>query len=113
MEDLIILPMKTFGAAEVDRLAGILKNANANHRLTSISASGHAVPPESLRRLGEALATATTTAATTTTISGGCIKQLAIGDQKMGDAGVVALCEPLEVANGGTIEVLDLAWKGM
>ena len=67
-----------------------------------LAASGHSVPPVALGRLGAVIA------------SGKCnLVGLAIGDQKMGDAGVAALCASLESVNGGKLAVLDLAWKDM
>lgn len=84
LESMVILPMKTFGAAEVERLAQILASG-ANTNLRQISASGHRVPPRALAMLGKALATS----------GGQNVKELSVSDESMGDEGVVAFCEPL------------------
>lgn len=99
LKELVVLPMKTFGGSEVERLASILESGKNTH-LTLLAASGHSVSPVALGRLGAVIA------------SGKCnLVGLAIGDQKMGDAGVAALCASLESVNGGKLAVLDLAWK--
>lgn len=96
LTELVILPSKTFGGPEVERLASALKH---NTHLTSIQASGHGVPPPSLRILGKALATCQT------------LKRIAIGDKNMGDAGVVALLH--ETGCCTYLERLDLAYKNI
>jgi hypothetical protein len=60
------------------------------------------VPPFALGKLGTAIASGKSN-----------LTRLSIGDQTMGDEGVMALCAPMECVNGGNIEVLDLAWKNM
>ena len=108
MVELIILSMKTFGATEVDRLATALASG-VNTHLETISASGHKIPPESLQRLGAALATGKSN-----------VKNLAIGDSTMGDDGVCALCEGLVSSSKSEaseqqqqLQSLDLSYKGM
>ena len=73
-----------------------------NTHLTSISASGHAVPPSALGKLAKGLGNSQQN-----------VKEIAIGDNKLGDEGVVAFCGPLEETNGGKVQVLDLSFKGM
>ena len=98
--------MKTFGEAEVQRLADILSTGQNTH-LKSISASGHALSSSSLEILGKALASP----------SASKIQCLAIGDESMGDEGVAAFCMPLCVPNtqlsGGSIESIDLSFKSI
>eukprot|EP01083_Nonionella_stella_P220282 788311_1 len=53
--ELVILPMKKFGAIEVERLADIISSGK-NNVLKSISASGHSVPSDALAKLGASLA---------------------------------------------------------
>jgi len=92
LKELIILPTKTFGGAELERLASALSQ---NTNLISISASGHFLPLSSLRTLSQVLK------------HDAHIKQLAIGDNNLGDEGVAAL--------GGfhDLEKLDLAYKNL
>jgi len=92
LKELIILPAKTFGGTEVERLASALSQ---NTNLISISASGHSLSLSSLRTLAQALKRET------------ILKQLAIGDKNLGDEGVAAL--------GGfhELEKLDLAYKNL
>ena len=95
LTELVILPSKTFGGPEVERLAAAL---GRNTHLTTLSASGHAVPPASLKILSKALATTN------------FLKKIAVGDKNMGDEGVVALVGE----NGfGSLEVVDLAYKNI
>ncbi len=98
--------MKTFGEAEVQRLADILSTGQNTH-LKSISASGHALSSSSLEILGKALSSP----------SASKIQCLAIGDESMGDEGVAAFCMPLCVLNtqlsGGSIESIDLSFKSI
>lgn len=106
LESLVILPMKTFGAPQVERLAEILSNDN-NTVLTSISASGHAVPPTALAKLGQALGKSKN------------IRHISIGDETMGDEGVQAFCSGLLTAaaagGGGTLslEHVDFGFKNI
>ncbi|CAJ1959874.1 unnamed protein product [Cylindrotheca closterium] len=100
LTSVVILPMKTFGATEVTTLAQILESG-LNTNLKSISASGHKVPPEALETLGKALATT----------GGQYVKQLSIGDESMGDEGVVALLQPLlETCH---LEHVDFGFKSL
>eukprot|EP00551_Chaetoceros_affinis_P013016 CAMPEP_0203686862 /NCGR_PEP_ID=MMETSP0090-20130426/49280_1 /ASSEMBLY_ACC=CAM_ASM_001088 /TAXON_ID=426623 /ORGANISM="Chaetoceros affinis, Strain CCMP159" /LENGTH=475 /DNA_ID=CAMNT_0050556105 /DNA_START=2453 /DNA_END=3880 /DNA_ORIENTATION=+ len=102
LTDLVILPMKTFGGEEVKRLAEILKSGK-NKTLKSISASGHAVPQDALELLGSAIASQ----------NGNKIGSIAIGDEQMGDIGVVSFCKGLGDSNGGPLESADFAFKGI
>ncbi len=111
LQELVILPMKTFGAVEVERLADIICSGK-NHTLKSISASGHSIPAPALKKLGGALAQQTySTEDDTRTCSNLCA--IAIGDEHMGDEGVEALCMPLEAVKGGTLEKIDLGFKNV
>jgi len=103
--ELVILPMKIFGASDIDRLASALASKQ-NTRLKCIIASGHALSPSSLSKLGSAIASQCTTT------SGG-ITAIAIGDCSMGDEGVVSFCSPLINVNGGSLETVDLSYKGI
>ena len=91
------------------RLPAILLANGSNTKLKSISASGHKVPSESLKRFGSALSEQSKKLSDN---SEG-ITHIAIGSKDMGDAGVIALCEGLEESNGGLIQHLDLGWKDM
>mmetsp|Transcript_17281 Transcript_17281/g.35463 ORF Transcript_17281/g.35463 Transcript_17281/m.35463 type:complete len:486 (-) Transcript_17281:170-1627(-) len=104
--DLVILPTKTFGRNEVERLASAL-SSGANTHLKSISASGHSVPPIALSSLGSAIA-----AAFDKNKDAGIIS-LAIGDESMGDDGVIAICTSLEPFNGGSLQILEFGMKNM
>ena len=103
LEDLVILPTKTFGEAEVARLCAVLERCdNANTYFKSLRASGHSVPASSLRRMGTAIATTKATS----------FCSVAIGDRNMGDEGVSAFCEGLS-AGDHSLESIDLSFKGM
>jgi Ran GTPase-activating protein (RanGAP) involved in mRNA processing and transport len=95
LTELVILPSKSFGAVEVERLAAALGD---NTNLTTISASGHAIPPAALGILGMALVKSKT------------LKRIAIGDKNMGDEGVAALFED---KGCGALEAIDLAYKNI
>jgi Leucine-rich repeat (LRR) protein len=99
--DLVILPMKAFGATEATRLSDIL-SSGCNTHLKSLTASGHALPPDALEALGRALANCN-------------VSSLAVGDQTMGDVGVAALCKGLAVGITGDsrLYALDLSMKGI
>ena len=71
-----------------------------NTTLTTLSASGHAVPASALSELGAALKTKSSK-----------LIRISIGDSKMGDGGVVSLCEAL--VDGGLLEYVDFSWKGL
>lgn len=98
LTELVILPAKTFGATEVERLAAAIGTGNNTH-LKSLSASGHAIPPNSLARLGTAIA-----------LKKSCLVRISIGHRNMGDEGVVALCSGL---NDSFLEEVDLVWKDL
>jgi len=80
----------------------MLPESGMNTNLAGLAASGHSVPPAALGKLGAAIASGKSN-----------LTSLSIGDQTMGDEGVVALCSPIECVNGGNLEILDLAWKNM
>lgn len=87
--------------------------SGANTHLQSISASGHNLPPESLKQLALALSTQAKMS-----LQGGkdkiCgITSIAIGSNDMCDKGVIALCEGLEESNGGLLQVIDFGWKNL
>ena len=71
--------------------------------MKSISASGHAVPSDSLEILSSAIASQNENG----------ITSIAIGDETMGDEGVVSFCEGLSNVNGGSLESIDFALKGI
>jgi len=100
--ELFILPTKTFGGAEVDRLAQIIETGS-NTYLRKLSASGHKVPNESLYNLGKAIAS-----------SPGALTSLAIGDNSMGHTGVLAFTKGLKEGGGTSqLEEIDWSWKGI
>eukprot|EP00554_Chaetoceros_debilis_P000111 CAMPEP_0194096900 /NCGR_PEP_ID=MMETSP0149-20130528/57586_1 /TAXON_ID=122233 /ORGANISM="Chaetoceros debilis, Strain MM31A-1" /LENGTH=470 /DNA_ID=CAMNT_0038782901 /DNA_START=95 /DNA_END=1507 /DNA_ORIENTATION=- len=100
--ELVILPMKKFGAIEVERLADIITSGK-NNMLKSISASGHSIPSDALAKLGASLASE----------GGREISYIAIGDENMKDEGVESFCSALEAANGGSLESIDFGFKNM
>jgi len=106
LTELVILPMKVFGAVEVDRLAAAIANGT-NRTLKSINASGHAIPPTSCFTLASAIASVHSTG------GGGGVTDVAIGDGTMGDEGIIAFCKALEESSGGGLEVLDFSFKGI
>jgi len=99
--DLVILPTKTFQDSHVDRLADILREGQTTH-LRTIQASGHAISNDSLRRLGQAIATGKSK-----------LTSLAVGDSNMGDEGVCSLCQGLMEGNCSTLISIDFSYKGM
>ncbi|CAB9502472.1 Ribonuclease inhibitor [Seminavis robusta] len=106
LTELFILPTKTFGGEEVDRLAQIIENGINTH-LKKLSASGHKVPNESLYKLGKAIASAAAkkTAAPTS---------LAIGDHTLGHTGILAFTKGIRECGGITdLEDIDWSWKGI
>ena len=72
-----------------------------NTRLKSISASGHSIPNEALEELGSAIAS----------LNHGGITCVVIGDQHMGDDGVISLCKHLKDVHGSTLETVDFSFK--
>lgn len=98
--DLVILPTKTFGEAEVGRLCVVLER-NGNTHWKSLTASGHSLPTVSLRRLGKA-------------ISGGTnnLSSISVGDRDMGDEGVSPLCEGLAVRDHPLVRIV-LYYQGI
>lgn len=76
-----------------------------NTALKSISASGHAISNDALSTFGSALASQQKQNTGMTSI--------AIGDEKMGDDGIIALCTNLEDVNGGLLESVDFAFKSI
>ena len=108
--------------------------SGTNTNLTSISASGHPIPPQSLKLFGRALSTQANTitilqqdeqksknnSSSSSEYSG--ITSIAIGSKDMGNEGIIALCEGLlqqqqqqddDESNGGVLEVIDFGWKNM
>jgi Ran GTPase-activating protein (RanGAP) involved in mRNA processing and transport len=102
LESMVILPMKTFGATELERLAEILASGK-NTVLKSISASGHEVSPESLKIFGAALASE----------GGRNVCHISIGDDSMEDEGVEALCLEWVATRGGSLEHVDFGFKNL
>ena len=90
--DLVILPIKSFGDDDVVRLASAIESNNnsGGGNLRTISASGHAVSPHSLELLGSAIGSCSHGATHTRSSN---ILSLSIGDQTMGDDGIIALCD--------------------
>ena len=119
LTEIVILPMKDFKDNDVERLATCIQSGT-NTNLKTISASGHAITPDSLNKLGRALASSSSN-----------ITHLAIGDQTMGDDGIKAFCEGLSTASAGSdtttdenaadndtaspckLEFIDLSYKGL
>jgi len=111
LTELVILPMKTFGPTDVERLSRAIASGS-NTNLRSISASGHHLPPESLKLFGLSLSAQAKEALEKK--DGMCgITSLAIGSKDMGDEGVIALCEGLEESNGALLQVVDFGWKNL
>jgi hypothetical protein len=102
LTNLVIIPIKTFGAAEVDRLAAVFEKAGGNTHLVGVHASGHSIPSPSLKRLGRAIAT-----------NNSRLAELAIGDSTMGDEGICAFCEGLATSTENSLESIDFSYKGM
>jgi hypothetical protein len=99
LEDLIILPIKSFGSKELSRLAQCL---GQNSHLRSLQASGHSIESvEAIEAFGSALASSS-------------LVEIAIGDSNMGDHGINALCRGLE-SSGNILGLkrVDFSWKGM
>ena len=77
-----------------------------NTHLVSISASGHSLPPNSLKAFGNALSLQAKKQ------QNFGITSLAIGSKDMGDEGTIALCQGLAASsNGALLQHLDLGWK--
>lgn len=100
LEELVVLSTKTFGDVEIARIVKILESRNNSH-WRRLSASGHVISNESLRRLGQAIGKQST------------MTELAIGHAGMGDDGVCALCEGLSECDENPLTDLDLSHKGM
>ncbi|KAL7539893.1 hypothetical protein ACHAXR_009687 [Thalassiosira sp. AJA248-18] len=116
LTELVILPMKTFGPSDLERLSSAIANGT-NTNLQSISASGHHLPPQSLKQFGLALSSQATkkkktAAADNDNVIHG-ITSLAIGSKDMGDVGVISLCEGLEESNGALLQFVDFGWKNL
>lgn len=99
--ELVILPMKSFGEGDVERLSNILSSGK-NTNLKSISASGHALTSMSLTKLGQALASKKSN-----------VCHIAVGDENMKDEGVESFCRPIVEINGGSIESVDFSYKSI
>lgn len=129
LEELVILSNKTFGDAQADRLAAALGRCHVdsacscdarsllthcistrtgtgkNTHLKSLSASGHALSPNALERLGSAIAQGKSN-----------LVRLAIGNSELGDDGTVALCRGLdsnEANIGAGLQEVDMEWKDL
>jgi hypothetical protein len=102
LTNLVILPQKTFGAAEVDRLAAVFEKDGGNTHLVGLHASGHSVPAPSLQRLGRAIAA-----------NKSRLVELAVGSSTMGDEGICAFCEGLATSTENSLESIDFSYKGM
>lgn len=102
LTNLVILPQKTFGAAEVDRLAAVFEKEGGNTHLVALHASGHSVPSPSLKRLGQAIAA-----------NKSRLVELAVGSSTMGDEGICAFCEGLATSTENSLESIDFSYKGM
>jgi Leucine Rich repeat len=151
LKDVVILPAKRFGPAEVERLAALLERQHDSgvdrkedggdlednvvaarpdnsascsdyYHWRSLSASSHALPPESLARLGRAVAASSARAISSNEQRprGPALVGLAIGDESTGDDGIRALCLDgfLTIPNGScssslSLVHLDLSHKGM
>ena len=88
--------------------------SGANTNLQSISASGHNLPPESLKTLGLALSAQANNFVLLQNDGKLCgVTNLAIGCKDMGNEGVIALCDGLGESNGGLLQVVDFGWKNM
>ena len=100
LKELVVLPTKSFGDAEVMRLVKVLES-RSNPFWTNLSASGHAVSNEVLFLLGQAIGRQTV------------MTSLAIGNKDMGDDGVVALCDGLAAGGTSPLLAIDLSYKGL
>jgi hypothetical protein len=88
--------------------------SGANTNLHAISASGHHLPPESLKQFAFALSAQANNSSQQNNNWVRCgITSLAIGSKDLSDVGVIALCEGLEGSNGGLLRVVDFGWKNM
>ena len=89
--------------------------SGTNTNLKAISASGHHLPPESLKKFAFALSTQAknnfSQGIDGTELCG--ITSIAIGSKDMCDEGVVAFCEGLEGSNGGLLREVDFGFKNM
>ena len=102
LTELVILPLKNFGSAEVLRLAKCFESRSSSH-LRSLHASGHSIDCNALEKLGRSLFD---------------VEDIAIGDSNMGDEGVCALCRGMEAnermaAGSSILRSIDLSWKNM
>mmetsp|Transcript_17642 Transcript_17642/g.38233 ORF Transcript_17642/g.38233 Transcript_17642/m.38233 type:complete len:484 (-) Transcript_17642:74-1525(-) len=113
LSELVILPMKTFGPSDVERLSRAIASGSNTH-LHSVSASGHDLPPKSLKRFALALsAQAIKMLRISDEEKTSGITSVAIGSKDTGDEGVVAFCEGLQATKGGLLQSLDFGWKNL
>ena len=92
--DLVVLPLKHFGSQELIRVAVCL-GTTTNTTLRSLQASGHAIDDcHAFELLGRSMVS---------------IEKIAIGDSKMGDPGLMALCRGLET--NPTMQLHDTTTK--
>ena len=92
----------------------LITASGINTNLQTISASGHDLPPESLKRLGLALSTQAKLLSSQS--SNGDVRgitSIAIGSNDMCDVGVIEFCRGLDESNGGLLRVIDFGWKNL
>ena len=114
LEHLTVLPFKSFGDAELDRLSAVLEGNVNNTHWKSLAASGHSVSARALERFGRALAIANSK-------SKECpLQSVALGDSKMGDEGITAFCKGLDSSSSivgtpsaSSLTHLDFSYKGL
>jgi Leucine Rich repeat len=111
LTDLTILPTKSFGDAELNRLSAVLRNATEKLYWRSLSASGHAVSAAALERFGRAIASASASAYSQ-------LHSLALGNSTTGDEGVKAFVDGLlskttVAPSACSLHSIDLSYKGM
>ena len=94
-----------------------LKESGKNTTLKSISASGHSISNEALQIFGSALASQSTSNFTSKNNNKNNdyhgIQSIAIGDEKMGNKGIISLCTNLKKVNGGLLQNIDFAFKSI
>lgn len=109
LTDLIILPTKSFGDDELNRLSIVLETAAETLYWRSFAASGHVVSTLALARIGAAIAAASA--------SGYCqLQAVSIGHFATGDEGIQAFASGLlsgEKPSQCSLTSLDLSLKGM
>jgi len=112
LKELVVLPMKTFGGSEVERLASILESGKNTH-LTLLAASGHSVPPVALGRLGAVIASGSSASISTLLCGTSRIRLLYLAHCEIGDTGVEQLSASIECEKCIGLSVLDLSHNGI